>query len=443
MRLTDALRLRPGMSVAFTGAGGKSAALGTLAREARGRHAIALTTTTRLAAGQRALADEHHVLTRADAVAQLPLRLDRTILVTGPEDPSQGKLPALEPVVMEALRQRVLAEGGLLAIEADGARGRWIKAPGEHEPVLPSWVDVVAPVTGLEAIGAPLDSRVAHRPELVAQVLGIAAGEPLTAQLVAELLSSEAGGLKGIPPGAEVRAVLNGAGIEAAVAAANEIASGALDTGRLRAILMCALGSEDPVRRVAGRVAGIVLAAGAGRRLQQAKPIVEWKGQPLARHVIDAARQAGLDPIIVVLGAEASKIRSSLAQDKVTFVENSDWDRGQSTSVQAGLDAVEANVEAAVFLLADMPRVSARTIRSLVEQHAQALPAIVAPVGAGRRGNPVLFDRVVFSELHGLRGDQGGRSLLDRWAWQAVDADPLEFFEVDSPDDLDTLRRTG
>jgi len=403
---------------------------------------MVLTTTTRLAVSQRGLADEHHVLTRAEAVAQLPLRLDRSILVTGPEDPSQGKLLAPEPEVLEALRWRTHAEGALLALEADGARGRWIKAPAEHEPVLPFWVDVVAPVTGLEVIGAPLDSRVAHRPELVSQVLGIAAGEPLTAEHVAALLSSGAGGLKGIPPGSEVRAVLNGAEVEAEVAIAEEVAARTLGTERVRAVLMCALGSEDPVRRVAGRIAGIVLAAGAGRRLQQAKPIVEWKGQPLARYVIDAARQAGLHPIVVVLGAEASNIRSSLAQDRVTFVENPDWDKGQSTSVRAGLDAVEANVEAAVFLLADMPRVSARTIRSLVEQHAQALPAIVAPVGAGRRGNPVLFDRVVFSELHALRGDQGGRSLLDRWAWLPVDADPIEFFEVDSPDDLDTLRRT-
>jgi len=297
MRLTDALRLRPGMSVAFTGAGGKSNALGTLAREARGSHAMVLTTTTRLAVSQRGLADEHHVLTRAEAVAQLPLRLDRSILVTGPEDPSQGKLLAPEPEVLEALRWRTHAEGALLALEADGARGRWIKAPAEHEPVLPFWVDVVAPVTGLEVIGAPLDSRVAHRPELVSQVLGIAAGEPLTAEHVAALLSSGAGGLKGIPPGSEVRAVLNGAEVEAEVAIAEEVAARTLGTERVRAVLKCALGSEDPVRRVAGRIAGIVLAAGAGRRLQQAKPIVEWKGQPLARYVIDAARQAGLHPI--------------------------------------------------------------------------------------------------------------------------------------------------
>jgi len=439
LRLTDALRLRPGMSVALTGAGGKSAALSTLAREARGRHPILLTTTTRLAAGQRTLADEHLVLISPEAVGRLVIHVDRSILVTGEEDPAEGKLLAPHAEVLEALRQRFLSEGGVIAIESDGGRGRWVKAPAEHEPVVPSWVDLAVPVASLAAIGEPLDSRVAHRPELVAKALGMAEGEPLTARLIAALLSSQDGGLKGIPPQAEVRALLNGAGGDM-VESGGEVAAKVLEAERVRAVLTCELGREDPVRGVAGRVAGIILAAGAGSRLKQAKPIAEWKGRPLASHVIEAARQGGLSPIVVVLGAEAPRVRSALAAESATLVGNPEWREGQSTSVRAGLEAVGSGVEAAVFLLADMPRVSAQTIRRLVEQHARSLPAIVAPVGAGRRGNPVLFDRLVFPALHALRGDQGGRSLLERWAWQAVEVDPSEFFEVDDRADLDTLR---
>jgi molybdenum cofactor cytidylyltransferase len=88
-----------------------------------------------------------------------------------------------------------------------------------------------------------------------------------------------------------------------------------------------------------------------------------------------------------------------------------------------------------------MPRVSPKTIRRLIDVHRKSLSSIVAPVGGGRRGNPVLFDRRVFAYLHNLEGDEGGRSLLDRLAWQAVEADPAEFFEVDHPDDLESLER--
>jgi molybdenum cofactor cytidylyltransferase len=101
--------------------------------------------------------------------------------------------------------------------------------------------------------------------------------------------------------------------------------------------------------------------------------------------------------------------------------------------------AIERQVEAAIFLLADMPRVSASTIRRLLETHGASLPAIVAPVAGGRRGNPVLFDRRLFPALHALSGDQGGRSLLERWPWQAIEVDPREFVEVDRPDDLERL----
>jgi molybdenum cofactor cytidylyltransferase len=200
------------------------------------------------------------------------------------------------------------------------------------------------------------------------------------------------------------------------------------------------LPSSDPVRGVDGRVAGIVLAAGAGERFGGPKQLARWKGIPMLGHALKAAREGGLSPIVVVLGARQEDVRSAAGQG-VDFVNNAEWQDGQSTSIRAGLSAVEGQVEAAVFLLADMPRVNGATIRRLVAAHRVSLPAIVAPVGGGRRGNPVLFDRQVFPALHALRGDQGGRSLLERWPWQAVEADPYEFAEVDRPDDLARLEQ--
>jgi molybdenum cofactor cytidylyltransferase len=180
------------------------------------------------------------------------------------------------------------------------------------------------------------------------------------------------------------------------------------------------------------------LAGGSGERFGGLKQLAAWKGRPLITYAVEAAMEGGLSPIVVVLGAGADDVRSA-AGNQVSFVENAEWRDGQSTSVRAGLAAAESQIEAAVFLLADMPRVSGATIRRLVETHASSLAAIVAPVGGGRRGNPVLFDRRVFPELHSLRGDQGGRALFGRWAWQGIEADPAEFDEVDRPEDLRNL----
>ncbi len=343
-----------------------------------------------------------------------------------------------DSTTIDALAAICRAEGALLAIEADGARGRHLKTPAEHEPVVPSWVEVVVPVAGLAALGKPLDGATVHRPDRAAKVLGIRRGDLLTPRHLADLLTSEQSGLKGLPPTAEVRLLLTG--VEGRNPQARQIAIEALLHPRVRCVLTSDLAESDPVAGSYGRTAGVVLAAGEGTRLGQVKPLVEWKGRPLASYVVDAARLAGLSPIVIVTGYRAGQVEQSLASTDVIVVNNPAWAEGQSTSVRRGVEAIQAVAEAVVFLLADMPRVSPETIRKMVARHTGGLPRIVAPVAGSRRGNPVLFDRSVFAELKTLGGDQGGRVLLDRHPWEPVEADPQEFFQVERPQDLQTLR---
>ncbi len=95
-----------------------------------------------------------------------------------------------------------------LIIEADGARGLMLKAPGDNEPVIPATATTVCVVANLESIGQPLDARVAHRPERIAQITGAPMGHLIDADTIAAALAHPAGGLKHIPPGARRVAVL-------------------------------------------------------------------------------------------------------------------------------------------------------------------------------------------------------------------------------------------
>jgi probable selenium-dependent hydroxylase accessory protein YqeC len=86
----------------------------------------------------------------------------------------------------------------LCVIKADGARARWIKSPGAHEPLIPSFAQTVIPVVAASVIGRPLDARIAHRPERLTALLGIAPGARITPEHIADLLSNPMGALKNV-----------------------------------------------------------------------------------------------------------------------------------------------------------------------------------------------------------------------------------------------------
>ena len=191
---------------------------------------------------------------------------------------------------------------------------------------------------------------------------------------------------------------------------------------------------------MAESVAGIILAAGASRRLGRTKQLLLWRGKPFIFHVAHTALDAGLAPAVVVTGAEADDVRAALAGVPAEIVHNPHWAEGQSTSVRAGLLALPPEAAAAVFLLADQPHIPAALVRALIERHAQTQPPIVAPMIEGKRGNPVLFDHTVFPDLMSLQGDAGGRLVFSRYPITYVPwNDPNLLLDVDTFEDYERL----
>jgi len=187
-------------------------------------------------------------------------------------------------------------------------------------------------------------------------------------------------------------------------------------------------------------VAGIILAAGASQRMGQPKPLLLWRGKPFVCHVARTALDAGLTPVVIVIGAHAEEVWAALADLPVEIVYNPNWAEGQSTSVQAGLQSLPPETDAAVFLLADQPHIPAALVRALLEQHAQTGAPIVAPLIGEQRGNPVLFDRSTFPDLMSLRGDAGGRLIFSRYRVVYVPwHDPSLLLDVDTLEDYERL----
>jgi molybdenum cofactor cytidylyltransferase len=191
-------------------------------------------------------------------------------------------------------------------------------------------------------------------------------------------------------------------------------------------------------------VAAIVLAAGASSRLGQPKQLLIYGGQTLLERAIRVANEAGADPVLTVLGAKSGIIRASVGVTNSIHVINEQWEQGISTSIHAGLDALQdsaPNAAGALILACDQPRLTAYHLRALIETFAaQAEPSIMASAYAGVLGIPAVFPRIAFAHLRALSGDEGARALLAHPPFPLI-AVPFSGGEVDidQPGDLNQL----
>lgn len=419
-----------------------------LARQLR---ASIVTTTTHLGPWEAELADRYIQWAAGESLPEI-LQTEGVTLITGPIDPVKNRCGSLDSGQVEILRRYAENLSLPLLIEADGSRKLSLKAPAEHEPVIPEFIEMVVVVCGLSGLEKPLDEENIHRAAQFAALSGLKMGEKVTAVGLAKVLNHTQGGLKNIPAGAKRVALLNQADTVQTQAAAGNTASELLAT--FDQVLVASL-QDEKIQAAFEPVAGIILAAGQATRYGKPKQLLDFHGEPFVRRVAKTALAAGLSPVVVVTGAYAQEVETAVADLDVQIVRNTDWQEGQASSIRAGLDPGphpaspsaghpppnsteprriwgRAGEGAAIFLLADQPQVTRHVLDALKSRHAEGLFPIVAPLVADRRGNPVLFDRVTFDELRALQGDVGGRVLFRKYPIEYIPwHDESLLFDVD------------
>ena len=153
------------------------------------------------------------------------------------------------------------------------------------------------------------------------------------------------------------------------------------------------------------KVAGLVLAAGAGVRFGGPKAPYVLDGERLVDRAVRVMCDAGCEPVVVVLGAWVGEV-----PDAVVVV-NNEWSEGMGSSLRTGLSALEpkADVDGVIVTLVDLPGLTADGVRRLLESPAQ----IAAATFDGERGHPVKFAREHWAEVITVaRGDEGARRFL-------------------------------
>jgi molybdenum cofactor cytidylyltransferase len=189
-------------------------------------------------------------------------------------------------------------------------------------------------------------------------------------------------------------------------------------------------------------VAGVVLAAGASTRMGRNKLLLCLDGESLVVRAVRRAAEAGLDPVVVVLGHEAERVARELAGLPCSTVVNPDHVTGQASSFRTGIGAVPAEADAAVVLLSDMPHVTPAMIAALVARFWQTRAPLVVSEYGGVQAPPTLYARSLFDEILAMTGDACGRRLVAaRQADAQAVAWPAErLADLDEPGDVESLR---
>jgi molybdenum cofactor cytidylyltransferase len=183
------------------------------------------------------------------------------------------------------------------------------------------------------------------------------------------------------------------------------------------------------------QVSAIILAAGKAKRMGHNKLLMNIGGNTIIEHTVHNVLQSRFHEVLVILGYQAGKIQEILRDKPVQIVINRDYEKGISTSLIKGIQSVSAETTGIMFVLADQPFVNSIIYNKMIESYRTSRKNIVIPVCDNKRGNPIIFGKPHFRQLLTLKGDIGGRQILEA---NNYDISEVEvnchdiFFDIDS-----------
>lgn len=196
-------------------------------------------------------------------------------------------------------------------------------------------------------------------------------------------------------------------------------------------------------------VSGIVLAAGASRRMGRPKALLSFRGRTFLDSVLDLLLSGGCARAVVVLGHDADALRATAGLDRrpdIRVVVNAEWEQGQFTSVQAAIRALSAPLDppadAALLALVDQPHIPASVVHALIERFRETRAPLIRPTVDGRGGHPVLISRALFAEILTSPSTATLYDIFQSHATERIDV-PVDSPEIredfDLPEDLGRL----
>jgi molybdenum cofactor cytidylyltransferase len=195
-------------------------------------------------------------------------------------------------------------------------------------------------------------------------------------------------------------------------------------------------------------VDAIILAAGLSKRMGRPKLLMPLDGKPVIHHVILASLMSDINELIVVTGPKSGPIETSLGlepDNRVRFVTNPRPQAGMSSSMKVGLRSLRRECDGVLFLLGDQPWIDVSTINRLISFFEGDPHRIVVPTVHDRRTTPAVFPKRFFSQLSRVKGDVGGREVLQANSASVLFVELGQSYndqDIDTPDDFMKSHKT-
>jgi molybdenum cofactor cytidylyltransferase len=161
-----------------------------------------------------------------------------------------------------------------------------------------------------------------------------------------------------------------------------------------------------------GSFHGIILAAGASKRMGKPKMLLPFGFSTVIESVVIQSAMSDTDETIVVLGANANKIQDQLGDYAIKTVENKAWEDGMLTSVQAGINTLPEDASAALVMLGDQPMVNSEVINKVIEAYRKSEKSLLVATYNGKRGHPLMIGKKYFREILDFSTEKSLKDIL-------------------------------
>lgn len=412
--LSDFLKVTKGDVISFVGAGGKTSLMLSLAAELSSRYRVIVTTTTKMATNEipsnwKKLVFKHNY---NYGILKKNMKTHGIVFVYCCSE--NGRLIGITPGIVKYLQKWF----DIVLVEADGSRRLPLKIPKMHEPVIPDCSTKVVTIFGFDGLDRSADPSTCYNFEgMKEKIHGFVDGKIVTPNLLRRIFLE--GGYLQKSIGKQLFVVINKADlnpIRAEIFARkmyapvlSGIATSSVAEGWLRKI--------DNSERL---VAGVILAAGLGKRFGGRKMAHLVDGKLMLECVLNNTKIPGLDKRILVISKDSEIFLKKIKKSSLRgfdIVKNPTPESGMSSSIKLGLRKASSSFcSAAMIFHGDMPFVTHRLVKRVIKAYRNSCAYVCRPIYNNIPGHPVIIDCELFSQIQKLKGDTGPKRILARYA---------------------------